>query len=391
MKLLVNCANLHGGGGVAVASSFLSALSRDRQTARDVTVLASSEVDQNVTALEVRTDAFGEYHRFDVHGLSALVRRKPVRFRDYAVVYTLFGPAYALPWRYRNITGFAQPWIVYPHNAANALLSRRTRLSTRVRYEIQAMFFALADVLVVEQEHVRAGLRRRHLFRRKPIVVVPNTVDDIHFDPTRWAPVDVPAHPGIKLGVIARNYPHKNLRILPEVRRLLQTEHGLSAQMYVTLPDLEWQACDEDFRASVVNVGPLTLAQCPAFHQAMDGIVFPTLLECYSATPIEALAARKPLFVSDIEAVRESVGDHALYFDPLDPRDVAATIADYFTSPPTDATAVDEGFRHVRQMPTADHRSAAYAHVMRTVAASESSGDLGADAEPLEPQIVTIP
>ena len=124
--------------------------------------------------------------------------------------------------------GFAQPWVAYPHNSAYAGLSTRDRLKTRLKYGVVAGFFATADVLVVEQESVREALKRRRLFRGKQIRVVPNVVDSLHFDESRWSRVTLPPRSAdLRLGVVSRNYPHKNLGILPDVKRALWDGHGI--------------------------------------------------------------------------------------------------------------------------------------------------------------------
>ena len=61
----------------------------------------------------------------------------------------------------------------------------------------------------------------------------------------------------------------------------------------------------------------------------MDAIIFPSLLECFSATPLEAMAMEKPFFASDREFIRDVCSDYALYFDPEDPISAANVINDY--------------------------------------------------------------
>ena len=53
------------------------------------------------------------------------------------------------------------------------------RLTWRLKFIIQPLFFALADVLIVEAEHVKTGLERRRLLDSLPIHVVPNCPDSI--------------------------------------------------------------------------------------------------------------------------------------------------------------------------------------------------------------------
>lgn len=328
MRLLLNAANLHAGGGVAVATSVIDAISRMGDLEDVITVLASSEVHRNLESMGTDLGGFAAFHVFDQQGIRALWQSSPVAIGDFPVVLNLFGPVYSLAAARRSVMGFAQPWIAFPDNLAYRNLRVSGRIATRVSYAVKTLFFLLARELVVEQEQVRSGLCRQFAFRRKRISVISSVVDSVYFDPRRWEPVDLP--PGddvVRLGVIARNYPHKNLKVLPAVKRALLEEHGIRSAIYVTLPPQDWEDTSEDFKQQIANVGPLRLGQCPTFNRQMDAIVFPTLLECFSATPIEARAVGTPLFASDLPVVRETVGDYAHYFDPLDPADIAATVA----------------------------------------------------------------
>jgi glycosyltransferase involved in cell wall biosynthesis len=204
-------------------------------------------------------------------------------------------------------------------------------LRQRSKSLLQEVFFARADELVVELEHVQVGIAKRRLLRHLPTHVVYSAVDSVFEERSRWLPVSIVGKGrGLKLGIISRNYLHKNLACLPEVQDLLATRHGLDVDFFVTFPEEEWAACSERFRRQIVNVGPLKLAQCPSFYAAMDGVFFPSMLECFSAVPIEAMMMRRPLFASDLPFIRDCCHGHAHYFDPLDVESMAAAVAAYF-------------------------------------------------------------
>lgn len=138
---------------------------------------------------------------------------------------------------------------------------------------------------------------------------------------------------GIKLGILSRDYPNKNLSILPQVQSYLKHEYGLEVVFLVTLNEAEWRARSETFRNQVVNVGPLSVAQCPSFYKQLDGVIFPSLLESFSASPIEALTMGLPVFASDRRFVRDTCGEAPVYFDPTDAASIAESIARYFKAP----------------------------------------------------------
>ena len=249
----------------------------------------------------------------------------------FARVFTLFGPLYR--WRppFYSIVGFAQAWIIYPHNEVYARLRWHQRLHTRLKFRVQAAFFKRADLLVVELEHVKAGLVRVLGISPERIVVVHNCVSSLYADPASWEPLEMPnAGDVLRLGFLGRNYVHKNTAIFPQIIEALRSRHGIDARVFVTFTDEEWRAAGAEFRAACINVGPLRAAQCPSFYQGLDAVVFPSLLECFSATPLEAMAMERPLFASDRPFNRDICGSHATYFDPLSAESAADEIARVF-------------------------------------------------------------
>jgi glycosyltransferase involved in cell wall biosynthesis len=330
MNRIINATNLHQGGGVQSGVSVISEAALDRDKARNLSTYASSEVDANLIELEFDSSVFGQYVVADVRGMGRLPR-KLSSGTERTTVFTIFGPLYRWSTPFRSIVGFAQPWIIYPNNECYERLPFVQRLKTRLKFWIQAQFFKRADVLVVELEHVKEGLVRELGYPAERIHVVHNCLSSLYTQPELWQDVQVsPATNELALGFLGRNYMHKNTEIFPEIVATLKRDHGIAARFYVTFTDEEWRACSEEFRKASVNVGPLTVAQCPNFYRSMDAVVFPSLLECFSATPLEAMAMERPLFASDRPFNRDICQNHAHYFDPLSPAAAAAEIAKVF-------------------------------------------------------------
>jgi glycosyltransferase involved in cell wall biosynthesis len=318
-----------------VASSFVNILSCAPDSRFKISLLLSSSVHANLLSLGADLSGFAHCEVVDYYGLRSLWQGLGRRFAGFDVVFTVFGPAYAIAKGRRHVCGFAQPLIVYPRNPVEQRMKPVARVLQRLKYIVQEVFFARADELVVELEHVKVALTRKQLFRDMPVHIVYNTVDAVFKEPARWAPLRFPpTPPALRLGVVSRNYVHKNLACLPALQRQLQQVHGLAVVFFVTFTDAEWQACDEDFRGVIHNVGALVLPQCPSFYSAMDGIIFPSLLECFSAVPLEAMTMRKPLFASDLPFIRDCCHEHAQYFDPLDVASMARCIAGYYQEQP---------------------------------------------------------
>lgn len=329
--IVLNASNLHLGGGVQVATSFIHELSGDHSAATKIGVIASSKVDASLGSIKCDASSFLTYTIGDVHGLERMPQIPEQVLRSAKTVFTIFGPLYRWSPPFRSIVGFAQPWIIYPRNECYGFLSPWRQLKTRLKFWIQAQFFKRADLLVVELDHVKQGLIRELGIAPERICVVHNCLSSLYWDKTAWQPVAIPqADCDLRLGFVGRNYLHKNTAIFPEIAKVLETVHGVRARFYVTFTDEEWGACSPDFRAVCINVGPLTVAQCPLFYKSLDGVVFPSLLECFSATPLEAMAMEVPLFASERKFNIDVCGEHAHYFDPLVPETAAERIAGVF-------------------------------------------------------------
>jgi glycosyltransferase involved in cell wall biosynthesis len=368
-KILINCSNLHSGGGVAVASSFIDCLSRLTNDDLEISLLLSSSVMRNLKELGTDTNVFARCVIEDHRGLSALYNRLDRYFLGMDLVFTVFGPAYYWSKRTRHLFGFAQPNIIYPNNPISASQDLISRIFTRFKYFVQAYFFSRADALVVELEHVKIQLQKISFFRRLPIYIVYSSVHSVFNDADKWGRLILPKTEGhLKLGIISRNYPHKNLSILPKVKFHLADTYGLNVDFFVTFQPDEWLACDVSFREQIVNVGGLSLSQCPTFYSLMDAVVFPSLLECFSAVPIEAMMVKKPLFASNLSFIQDVCGDYANYFEPLDPIDIARVVHSYFNlSVVEKLRRIEAAYAHVRSYPGPIGRAEKYIEVIKDV------------------------
>ena len=329
MKILINAANLHNGGGVQVASSFINELPFLLSVAvKEFDILVSSEVDRNIE--QSVKNFFKNYTVYNIFGIKNYKKNLGI-FDSYDLVFTVFGPCY-YPVKGIDIVGFAQPWIIYPRNECYSMLSGLEKLKYKLKFHLQKNFFKKSDVCVVELEHAKQRLVELNIFKSEHIHVVYNTVSNVFFSPENWEKVKIEPSNKIKIGLISRDYFHKNTNILPKIKDILKNKYNKDIDFYVTFNELEWQSKSLDFQNKIINVGPLKINQCPNFYERMDAIIFPSLLECFSATPLEAMIMKKPLFASDRGFIKDVCLDFAYYFEPTDPESAAAVIHNFLES-----------------------------------------------------------
>lgn len=373
-KVLINAANLHVGGGVQVAASFIIELSRmvGLLNSCEIFVYVSSAVDENLTAVGFNKVGYRNYRVFNVYGIEALKPNVAKKYYGYDLVFTIFGPLY-LPRPVPNhVVGFAQPWIIYPNNEVSSRLTIWQKFKLWLKYHIQWWFFKRSERLVVELYHVKKRLVGLKNFPAHRIDVVSNCVSEVYFDRNKWAQLtkgfDFEENV-INIGYVTRDYPHKNLNFLVDVSRELKRISNYKYRFFVTLTNNEWISRDSDFKECVTNVGPLNVAQCPTFYEAMDAVFFPSLLECFSATPLEAMVMKRPLFASNREFVRDSCLDNAVYFDPLDAQEAAKCIDSWFGGNDSESKniKVNRAHKHVMSLPNNGDRATAYIDIIRNV------------------------
>ena len=344
-----------------VATSVIGEITRLRTQPSGLVVWASSAVDDNLRKLGYDLTVLPTYEVVNSIGLKLMCSPLASRLQAFDAVFTVFGPLYAWKLSGVNITGFAQPWIIYPNNEVDAINGLLRRCLNRFKFKLQSHFFRRADLLIVELDHVRAGLLKRGIGSSSTIHVVRNCLSSLYSTPASWQQVSVPSTGAdIKLGFVGRNYPHKNTKIFPEVIHRLRRDHGINARIYVTFTEDEWTVCDKVFRAEVVNVGPLFVGQCPSFYSHIDAVIFPSLLECFSATPLEAMAMEKPLFASDRPFNRDVCQGHAHYFDPLSPASAAQAIARFFLSGGPNLVALQAAREHAINFSSPKERAEQY-------------------------------
>ncbi|MET2953883.1 glycosyltransferase [Vibrio harveyi] len=326
-RVLINASNLHYGGGVQVAVSFIY----DCLLARcDFNYIVSSKVYDNLKEVLPTKEMLNNISILDVYGFSSLKSKDKKMFAKFDLCFTIFGPFYYQIPVDRHICGFAQPWVAYPKNEVYGMISTLDLVKTKLKFCIQKYFFSKYDLLIVEQEHVKDALIEQG-FKRDNIKVVSNAVSSVFFDKKCWSKVTIPNElsdsSNLTLGFIGRNYIHKNLKILSKVDSILKNKFNLTVNFLFTLSDDEMKENEFDKIKNFYSVGSLSLSQCPSFYQFIDALIFPSLLECFSATPIEAKIMGKPIFASNRSFITGTVDINRLYlFEPTSADSIASTI-----------------------------------------------------------------
>lgn len=319
--IYINLSNIRTGGSIQVAMSFIDhVLASEFKSnfyflfsARLMKEMKKSHLASFLDQLRNR-----KINRLSLFFLISILQPKKI--------FTLFGPLYALKLtRNRDwITGFAQPWILYPNNKVYDELNKITWLRYKIMFWIQKLLYYNSHTLIVEHQGVKAMLKNH--IKNKNIIVAKNCLNQIFLKPKSWKSINIADNKKLKIGVIGRNYIHKNMKILPAVHNALLQNHEIISQFYCTLTSEEMIKMDNEFKAKVISVGELVIDQCPDFYNKMDIIFFPSNLECFSATPLEALFMKKSIVCSNLAFNKNIIGKFGTYFEPNNPISAAEKI-----------------------------------------------------------------
>lgn len=366
-NILINTSNLHLGGGLQVGISFLYEVSKlNIKDIFSLHVIASNEVSEELARLNVDRDIFSSYDVVNTYGIKAIYSKVNRNIKNYDLVFTVFGPNYLRMKAKKEIVGFAQLWMLNFDNPISRKMPFLKRIMLRSKFDLQWLFFLRSDHYIVELEHVKKGLIANKGINDEKISVVYNTVSSLYLDNQYWKSITIDKkQEELSLGIVTRDYPHKNLEILPSVAHALELKYNMKVHFYTTLNDLEWDTKDEYFKRYVSTVGSLSPDECPSFYEQIDGVIFPSLLECFSATPLEAMVMNKPLFASDRGFVRDVCGNHATYFNPLDADDIAENIASYFKSDLDRTEQLQQARDHALNFSSAKGRAVQYLEIIQ--------------------------
>jgi len=126
----------------------------------------------------------------------------------------------------------------------------------------------------------------------------------------------------------ANNWPHKNHERLFEAFALLRRERP-ELKLVLTGSGHERRQLPEGVQA----LGHVKLDELASLYRRAACLVFPSLYEGFGQPPLEALASGCPVAVSRVASLPEVCGDAVRYFDPAEPEQIAAAVAEALERP----------------------------------------------------------
>lgn len=358
--VLIDAGNLHEGGALQVGASLITEMGAMVEDGSAPRWLRSSKVRVSKEVWSQLGPSSKPLH-IEVVEARKLRNRFSLSYRS-ATVLQVFGPRYVLKRPALLLSGYADVTAVFGFPAGT---SSHRRLLGNLRGLASRFLVSRSDVIIVESDYFRSAAQRRLRVKSTKIEVVSNSLNQEFLKGLNRAdPAGRQESETVRIGYVARAYPHKNHRFLGQLAARLEAEHGWKVEFLLTLTQEEFDALDSDTKRYSTNFGILPLAELPGLYRSMDLFVFPSLLESYSASPLEAQACGVPVAVSDREFMRAVLKDSVAYFDPLDPASAAAVLSPLLDSRQARQRLVDLGFANVSVVPSSRYRAESFVEAM---------------------------
>lgn len=331
MKIMINASNLKKGGGVQVALSIIGEFSVYNSDSFLV-VVSDSVYNQ------LNTKEFGPNFKFIRYNIKPTII-KALFGNDLVLsnlenefkpqwVFSVFGPSYWIP-KANHLIGYAIPHYLYNESPFFDIISLKELIHINILKILCFINLSKGNCFYwVETSDVQIRLARFLSIKLDRITVISNTCHSIF---SNQIPISNNKYDGyfmdsksVKLITISANYLHKNLNVINFIIPILK-EKKLNVKFFLTLQNAEFIKFDFD-KDYVVNLGPVDIIDCPYLYSKSDFLFLPTLLECFSASYVEAMKMSLPILTSNLSFAVDVCGDAAEYFQPLDPYDIVNKI-----------------------------------------------------------------
>jgi glycosyltransferase involved in cell wall biosynthesis len=361
MKVLVNGVNLKVGGGVTVIFNFLKCLI-------DYTEYHDHE-------FHVIVPSGIGYEKFDVKPVSIEIMpesmKSPLKrlWLDHTwlkkrileinpdVVFTMGN--IGVPSHKPQGILFMYPYVIYPNDKQVwKLLGFKTGFEKKLRNLIFKSRLQYGDIIFPQ---TKTSEQRLHKY-------YPNQIKKTKVIPTAYSKIDSGEN-GLfffnkesnchYLLALSKYYKHKNLEILIDVAKLIKDkeekikiittvegDQGPGSQEFLDSID------NQNLSDIIINIGKIPFEHVPALYEQVDGLILPTLLESFSATYVDSMMLKVPIFTSDRDFAKDVCNDAAFYFDPMDSSSIFNTIVSAFKDKNLVQKKLEKGYNRAISFPS---------------------------------------
>ncbi len=363
MKLLINCADLRGTGVCQVSASFLNECRSFADN--EYIVFIAPPVKKNIDIASFPSNfkfyEFEDKPLFSLTGWPNILKMKKIEAKEKPdVTFSIFGPSYWRP-KSPHLMGYAYPHYVYPESPVFKLLTFKQKVDVMIRKKVHvSQLKRNGDYYVCETEDVKERWSRIYGIPEENVYMAYNTASKPFFSFESHSKERKDNE--FRFYTLCAPMRHKNLEIFNEVCPLIAQQNiDKKVVFYTTLSDDAYMRIfNKETRKYVVNVGPQKVADCPKLVDQCDALFLPTLLECFSASYPEAMCMGKPILTSDLSFATDVCADAALYFNPIDAKDIVRKIKEIVENTQLYSELQEKGKKRVTVFGTAHDRAELY-------------------------------
>lgn len=147
---------------------------------------------------------------------------------------------------------------------------------------------------------------------------------------------------------VGNAYPHKNLDRLVEAFESVVADFPDVKLVFVGKEDyfyrrLKKKVTDLGIEKNVMFVGFVSEEELIFYYKNAQATILPSLMEGFGLTGLEAMQQGSLVIASDIPSLKEIYSDAAIYFDPLAPASLSATIREVLAKKRTYDSYIEKG------------------------------------------------
>lgn len=360
MNILVNCSNLKAGGGIQVADSLCRNLNRFPQ--HQFVVVLSNKLNyielilRSYSNVRVEHYTTGNNIRSLITGRDVFLDNLVERYDVHAVLF-VFGPSLWIP-RVLTVSGYAMPHLVLPDSPFWLSQSIKTMIPIKFRNSLHKISFKkLSNCYYTENPFITERLKK--LLPGKRIETITNTCHQVFDSPSDWKKdINLPQFDGLTLLTICAPYPHKNLSIIPKILDIIEAKFPeLKVRFVLTCRPNDIPEVETHHKNHIIFLGRVEIDQCPWLYAQSNVMFLPTMLECFSANYVEAMKTGIPIITSNLGFATGLCGNAALYFNPIDPIDIASKINEIYRNENLRTDLINNGKIRLKSFDTPETRA----------------------------------
>lgn len=255
------------------------------------------------------------------------------------LVYTMAGPAY-VRFPVYHIMGLSNPYVTHGDWSSFRLKGNFKKITKAlIETFIRFVYSKLADFFLFQTEQARKSYIRRAFIKKEVTAVVPNAFDEEMKNQLTSA-VNIDNDGIFKVFCPGAGHLHKGFQFVPAIAHaLLSMPLDKEVEFQFTLPEegTMWRSVRTHAEKlgvldKIKNIGPYHYTQAAQLYAQSDMVFVPSLLETFSASYLEAMAAKKPLLVAEKDFARDVCDSYAYYTDPRKPLPSAKIIMEIIQS-----------------------------------------------------------